>query len=282
MDIGSIIFLIVAVGSMGFFYMRSAKNTGPTDTMTPRQKVTNAKTAQDFIIFDRIENDMIVLNKYQFRAVLKLEPINLPMYSAREQVSIKERFRMAMIGVRYPFSFYLPSMRNSTKRTAANIQKLAGRYLEEGNESLASYGEQLAEYINFHTSYRTPLEPGYFVVITYDALKNLAGYTDAIIYEQAITELNTRCQTLMNGLGRAELKAKRLNTDEITQLVYFAYNREVSDLVSVKDAIRKGVFSLFTTEKMPEFDGNDMDLEVVMPSDDASLLGDSNVSSAAR
>lgn len=252
-----LLYFLVVIGIGVFLYLKKFGSDGPKDNQAPVKKVISAQTAQDFTLFEKVQDDMIMVDKYRYRAVLELKPINLAMYSLSEQLGIKERFRAAMIGVRHGFSFYLPSLRNNPERTVKQVREINQCYQEEEFKNLAIYGEEFARWIEWQAAYRSPLEPGYYMVINFDELKNPKGYSDEVLYQTALTELNVRCLNMISGLGRAEIKAKRLKTGQIHDLMYFVFNRELSEAVDFKQVEKSGVFGLYTTEKQPIFEQNE-------------------------
>jgi len=250
---GDLLFLLFAVVMGFFFYKRSLGQGGPKEnrSQSPRDKVLKAETGQDFTIFEDILDNVIKVDSQRFRAVLWVDPLNWPMYSFNEKKSIKERFRRALFGVRYGFMFYVASLRNDPSLMAERIQRMAERHEKDGLSRMAYYGADLARYVTIETIRRAPIEPGYYFVINYDEIDNVKGYSEEIIYQQALTELNTRALSMIEAFGRAELKAYRLNTDELTDLMHFAFNRD-SNSVSIKQATKAGLFGLYTTEKGSE------------------------------
>jgi len=247
------IYLLVIIGIGVFLYIKTiSSDTKVKEKQRPIDKAASAKTAQDFTLFEDIKDDMIIVDSHRYRAVLKLEPINFAMYSFDEQRSIKERFRAAMIGVRYPFSFYIPSLRNNPKRKIENITYITQKYNEQGLNNLAQYGDELARWVEWQTAARAPLQNGYYLVINYEEPVN-SKYQENVIYQQAIRELDTRCKTFMSALARTDIKSRRLTTEELYNLMYFVFNRELTEIVDFKDIIQGGIFGLYTTEKAPLF-----------------------------
>lgn len=251
----NILFIITAVVMGLLFYKHSIAQSGPKENRAknPRDKLLNAQTAQDFTTFEDILDNVIKVDSRRYRAVLRIKPINWPMYSYNEQLSIKERFRRATFGIRYEFSFYVGSLRNDPTLMAKRIQSMAERHQKNGLVQMAYYGSDLANYITYEILRYAPIEPGHYFVINYDEINNEKGYTDDIIYQQALTELNTRCLSMTNAFGRAELKAQRLDTDELINLMHFVFNRDMSNFTNIKQASEAGIFGLYTTEKGSEF-----------------------------
>ena len=59
----------------------------------------------------------------------------------------------------------------------------------------------------------------------------------------------TRAQTIVNALTSAEVTGKILNSEELAELLYVAYNREASDSYSLKNALDAQYDRLYSTAK---------------------------------
>ena len=61
------------------------------------------------------------------------------------------------------------------------------------------------------------------------------------------SELYTRAQSLIRTLSACSVKSRVLNSNELVELLYIAYNRDESDIYSVTKAIRAGYNELYAT-----------------------------------
>lgn len=72
-------------------------------------------------------------------------------------------------------------------------------------------------------------------------------YGDNEISEIAFSELYTRAQSLSRVLAVCDVNCKILNSLELCDLLYVAYNRDESDIFSAENAITAGYDSLYVT-----------------------------------
>lgn len=72
-------------------------------------------------------------------------------------------------------------------------------------------------------------------------------YGDNEISEIAFSELYTRAQSLSRVLAVCDVNCKILNSLELCDLLYVAYNRDESDVFSAENAITAGYDSLYVT-----------------------------------
>lgn len=63
------------------------------------------------------------------------------------------------------------------------------------------------------------------------------------------SELFTRTQTILNALTSSEITGKVLNSEELAELLYVAYNRESSDTYTLKNALDAQYDRLYSTAK---------------------------------
>lgn len=76
---------------------------------------------------------------------------------------------------------------------------------------------------------------------------NLPYYGDDEVAEMAFSELYTRAQSLSRVLAVCEVNSKVLDSLELAELLYVAYNRDESDVFSVDRAVAAGYDNLYVT-----------------------------------
>ena len=72
-------------------------------------------------------------------------------------------------------------------------------------------------------------------------------YGDNEISEMAFSELYTRAQSLSRVLAVCDVNCKILDSLELSELLYVAYNRDESDVFSVDKAVAAGYDNLYVT-----------------------------------
>lgn len=223
------------------------KNTNPNKNLTPEGKLAKAKSSQDFLIFDNIEDNLLKLDDRRYRAYVKVEPINWALKSFDEQDVIQMQFMQIENGMRSPFMYYIPRIRTNIDRNLKMIEENAESF---GIQEIKDFGEELIYETRRWISISAPLSHGFFIVLFYDEIQNIKGYSANVIKKQAILELQTKCDTLVEALGRVGLKAFRIDDAQIGQLLNFNMNRDLGALYSIHDAVHKGIFNMTVTSYM--------------------------------
>lgn len=59
----------------------------------------------------------------------------------------------------------------------------------------------------------------------------------------------TRAQSVINGLASCSVAGRILNSNEIADVLYTAYNRDDKGLMSVKEALDSGFYRLYSTSE---------------------------------
>lgn len=241
------------IGAALFYFSKkmeggtSAKGSPTQTTASPAEKVSKAKTSQDFLLFKNIENNMIVLDPYRYRALIKIEPINWALKTFDEQDIIQHQFMQVINGLRYPVDLYIARLRTNIKTNLEAIDEAAKSY---GINEIEAFGEELREWTTQWVAVNSPLSHGFFFVVYYDDPKNVKGHDEEFIKKQAMLELNVRCETLCSGLSRMGLNAIRLDDVALAQLIMFSFNRDFGSFYNLRTALQKGTFSLAVTSNM--------------------------------
>ena len=63
------------------------------------------------------------------------------------------------------------------------------------------------------------------------------------------TELTTRCQAILGALASCSVTGNVLDSNELAQLLYNAYNRDDASIMNIKDSIDSGFFRLYTVSE---------------------------------
>ena len=92
------------------------------------------------------------------------------------------------------------------------------------------------------------LSKQYYIVVSYmPESEDTALMRDDEINELAFSELYTRAQSLSRVLNVCDVNSKVLNSIELSELLYVAYNRDDSDVFGIERAVAAGYDSLYVT-----------------------------------
>ena len=237
------------------------------------------KSINKFMQFDKIEDNMIVQdNGQRYLMVIECEGVNYDLMSQVEKTAVEAGFVQFLNTLRYPIQLYIQtrtvnigeSIQNyknklaTTKKELDSKQQEYNRMLKSENynekqaeiirrellrmKNLYEYGQDVIDDIQKTSSNRNVLRKHYYIVVPYYAAE--IG-TDLLNEEEKISmifsELYTRCQALIRTLFACEVKCKILNSNELVELLYVAYNRDESEIYSVEKALQAGYNELYST-----------------------------------
>ena len=237
------------------------------------------KSINKFMQFDKIEDNMIVQdNGQRYLMVIECEGVNYDLMSQVEKTAVEAGFVQFLNTLRYPIQLYIQtrtvnigeSIQNyknklaTTKKELDSKQQEYNRMLKSENynekqaeiirrellrmKNLYEYGQDVIDDIQKTSSNRNVLRKHYYIVVPYYAAE--IG-TDLLNEEEKksmiFSELYTRCQALIRTLFACEVKCKILNSNELVELLYVAYNRDESEIYSVEKALQAGYNELYST-----------------------------------
>ena len=235
----------------------------------------------DFMEFDKIEDNMIIRKKgKQYIMVIECQGVNYDLMSGLEKNSVEQGFLQFLNTLRYPIQLYIQTrtvnLGSSINRYRDRVNRVRDEYIRKQMEynSIANAGEYTAREINdakfelikAQNLYeygldiinntekmnlnKNILKKHYYVVISYMPEDGTnAKYDAEEIKNMAFSDLYTRAQALINSLGVCEVAGKVLDSEELAELLYIAYNRDESETYQLDKALRAGVDELYSTAK---------------------------------
>lgn len=233
-----------------------------------------------FIEFDEIKDNMIIRrNRSQFVMVLQCQGINYDLLSEEEKYAVENGFIEFLNTLRFPIQLYvqtrkldLSELLNSYgKRTDAIKDQIARinsqiiRARDGGNKELLEklefdkrrrqnileYGESIEEYTERMNANKNMLHQKTYLILSYfvTELGDSSKYNAEEINDLVFSELYTRAQTVIRAIGSAEVTAKVLNSEELAELLYVAYNRDEAETYTLSNALNAEYDRLYSTGK---------------------------------
>lgn len=237
------------------------------------------KSIYKFMQFDKIQDNMIIQdNGQKYLMVIECEGINYDLMSQVEKTAVESGFVQFLNTLRYPIQIYTQtrtvniadSIQNYKNRLEITKKELEGKqqeyskilksenYNEQQAEgirreiirikNLYSYGQDIVDNIQKTSQNKNVLRKHYYIVVPYYAAEIGTDLLDEEEKKSMIfSELYTRAQSLIQTLFSCEMKCKILNSNELVELLYVAYNRDDSETYSVERAIRAGYSEIYST-----------------------------------
>ena len=235
----------------------------------------------DFMEFDEIVDNMIVRkNKSQYIMILQCNGVNYDLMSEQEKISVEEGFVQFLNTLRFPIQLYIQSrtlnLREIIEEYKARIDNLTveidkidakiAQAKTTGNKALREklefekrrkvnileYGINITDYVEKLSSNKNVLQQRTYVVVSYYSAEiggGLEKYSKEEIYNMCFAELYTRCQNIASALGNSQITCSILDSEELAELLYIAYNRDEAELLQLSKALDAQYDALYSTGK---------------------------------
>ena len=270
--------------------------TGEIEKEKAKSKIIQTKTytpqdVKSFLDFDEIKDNMIVQDKgKRLVMVIQCQGINYDLMSTMEKVSVEQGFVQFLNTLTRPIQLYIQSRKVNLNESIQNYKKrlkdIETKYnkikiqyeqaQKNSNLSTEQFNIIRLEYVRQKNLYdytrdiinntekmslnKNILTKNYYIAISYvpDNTENLFQKDELL--DMAFSELYTNAQSLLRILSVCWITGKVLDSTELADLLYVAYNRDASEVYGVDKAIKAGYDALYTTapdvidKKMEELD----------------------------
>ena len=254
---------------------------GTSTKSTTQTKLQGIESMAKFLDFDDVVDSMIVRKKRtQYVMVIKCKGVNYDLLGQEEKLAVENGFMQFLNTIRFPIQLYIQTrslnlkdsieqyekkvdeVRNEIYKLDSQIKKEKenGRmelvkkleFDRRRKMNILSYGEDVTNYVARMSQNRNVLQQNTYVVVAYYTSEfggEISNYSKEEIDNIAFSELYTRAQTLIRGLASSGVTGRVINSEELTELLYIAYNRDDSELISVKKAVEAQYDSLYNTAR---------------------------------
>ncbi len=255
----------------------SNKETTKKDTKKEVRKIYTKVPVTEFMQFDDIEDNMIKQYKGQrYLMVIKCEGINYDLMSATEKTSVEYGFTQFLNTLRSPIQLYIQTRTVNIEENISiyskKVEEIRQNLILKQNEynraiennasskkikelridiarlqNLYDYGYDVLNETEKMSLNKNILKKNYYIVVPYttEAIDNgKLGVEER--QNMVFSELYTNCQTMIRTLSAIGIRGKVLDSNELAELLYVAYNRDESDIYSVETAIKAGYTELYS------------------------------------
>ena len=223
----------------------------------------------DFMEFDEVIDNMIVRkNKTQYIMILQCNGVNYDLMSEQEKISVEEGFVQFLNTLRFPIQLYVQSRTlnlkdiiegykervNSLKNDISKIDLKLEQARKSNNQTLQDklyferrrkqnvleYGMDITNYVERLNSNQNILQQKTYVVVSFFVSElggNLENYSKEEIDNMCFSELYTRCQNVSSSLMSSQVTSRILESKELMELLYIAYNRDESEVYQLQKAL---------------------------------------------
>ncbi|WPQ59614.1 hypothetical protein [Paenibacillus polymyxa] len=219
-----IILFFGLIGVMGYVVYRQLQKTDPAKMDTSVQD--NISSAQEFLPFEDIRDQMILLGAHRYRAVIECSSTNYNLKTDGEKVIIESSFQRFINSLSFPITFYIQT------KVIDNSKMLES--LKDEIETSMKVFPQLKEYGNLYFNEMAGLssyignnkQKKKYIIVPYDEAVSLTDLSDSEKYEFSANELRNRASILVEGLNSVGVKARILETKDLAELVFSSYHKD--------------------------------------------------------
>jgi len=219
-------------------------------------KPTNPNSTQNSLQIAEIRDGIVIMNDGSFRAVVMCKAINFDLMSPQEREAVEYSYQGFLNSLYFPIQIFVRSQKVDLR---PYIEKLDKIRTEHENMLLALLMDDYIAFMSDLATQTNIMDKKFYVVIplfpTVDVSKavgkaanasksflvNAFGQKDQKVVineadlERAKTELRNRVQAVLAGLQQAGIQGLPLDTQELIELYYDAYNPDTATRQKMKN-----------------------------------------------
>jgi hypothetical protein len=196
---------------------------------------------------------MLIMNDGSFRAVVTCESINFDLMSDREREGVEYSYQSFLNSLYFPVQIFI---RSEKVDIGPYLEKLVGLRRSQDNMLLGMLMEDYIGFIDTISRETNIMDKHFYVVVPYFSVGDLGALAaasksiftaftkqqeqqhikiDQAAYTKAKDELSNRVNATMSGLFQMGIKAKQLDTNELSALYYNTYNPDTAIREPIND-----------------------------------------------
>jgi len=218
---------------------------------------TNPNSTQNTLQIAEIRDGIVIMNDGSFRSVLMVKSVNFDLMSPQEREGVEFSYQGFLNSLYFPVQILVRSQKVDMRPYLEKLDKIRS---EHDNMLLALLMEDYIEFMSNITQQTNIMDKRFYMVIPFiptslDAQKaveasknflgNLAGafqnkkehhvVINEADLEAAKTELRNRVQAALAGLMQCGVQGLPLDTQELIELYYDAYNPDTATRQQLKN-----------------------------------------------
>lgn len=233
----------------------------------------------DFMEFDKIEDNMIVQNNgARYLMAIECEGINYDLMSEIEKTSVEQGFIQFLNTLSHPIQLYtqtrtinisssIENYNNKINAIKDELDRKKNQYnkmLQDGGydrrdleelrveiarqQNLYDYGKDIVGNIENMSLNKNVLKKHYYIIIPYYTSELGETFADEEEKKNMVfSELYTRAQSITRTLFACNMKCRVMDSNDLVELLYVAYNRDESETYGIDKALRAGYGELYST-----------------------------------
>lgn len=232
----------------------SGMSTNPQITNGQQQQTpppSNKNSTQNTLQIAEVRDGIVIMNDGSFRAVVACQSINFDLMSGEEREAVEFSYQGFLNSLYFPIQIFMRSSKVDMRPYIEKIDKIRS---EHDNMLLALLMEDYITFMSNISMQTNIMDKRFYIIIPYfksaDAqaavqatkgfFTNIFGKKEerVVINEQALeagkTELRNRIQAVMAGLQQCGVQSVPLDTQELIELYYDAYNPDTATRQKLK------------------------------------------------
>lgn len=246
-----------------------------------KQVTTSSKSIYEFMEFEDVQDNMIIQKEnFKYIMVVECQGVNYDLMSGLEKNGVEEGFLQFLNTLRHPVQLYIQTrtvdLESSINTYKAKISQIEAELFKRKQEyelikndprvpkeekqrafysvvkqnNLYEYGKDIINDTGRMSLNKNILNKRYYVIVPYYPTDLGDNKFDAAeIKNIAFSELYTRAQAIIRTLSACDVKGKILNSKELIELLYVAYNRDHAEDFSLDRALQAQYDKLYSTSE---------------------------------
>ena len=241
-------------------------------------KMYTTENIKKFMDFDEIKDNMILQkNGKRLVMVIQCQGVNYDLMSGIERVGVEQGFIQFLNTLTRPIQLHIQTRKVNLEDSIYNYKKRLRNIESDFNKIRIQYEQAQRnpdistkrfkdiklEYIRQKNLYeytkdiiantekmslnKNILTKNYYIAISYYPDNSEDLFKKEELIDMAFSELYTNAQSILRTLAVCGVTGKVLDSAELADLLYVAYNRDSSEIYGIDKAIEAGYDSLYTT-----------------------------------
>lgn len=250
----------------------------PTTTKIAKEYET--KSVFDFMEFENVKDNMIVQKDgKRFLMAIECQGVNYDLMSEVEKTSTEQGFATFLNTLKEPIQIYIQTRTVNLEKNIQSYKERLGKikdelnlkeyrlkqYLEQSNPSekvikdrqfevlrennLYDYGRDIIADTERMSLNKNVLKKKYYIIIKYFYEPTDTSEEDVLskdeIADTAFSNLYTKAASIIRVLSGIGIVGRALNSFELVDLLYNAYNRDDSEVFGIDKAIDSGFNEIY-------------------------------------
>lgn len=232
-------------------------NPQPQPQNLKSKNAINPNSTQNHLKIAEIRDGIVIMEDGSFRSVVMAKSVNFDLMSPYERESVEQSYQSLLNSLYFPIQIFVRSKKIDMTQYIDKLDKIR---TEHDNMLLSLLMEDYTGFIVDLSEQRNIMGKEFYVIVPYfpnadDGKKNIASdsknmigglaglfsntqthvFIDEKKLEEAKTELRNRIQSVLGGLDQCGVKSIPLDTQELIELYYDAYNPDTATKQRIRD-----------------------------------------------